>query len=277
MSPFNKRRAFGQHFLKDRTITQQIAETVLTEAKRGDCQALLEIGPGKGAITEPILAMLKSEPAVPKLILCEKDRILAQRWKDEALSSHFKLQIEEADFLELTSQHWLQSTPLAVVSNLPYSAGTRILTTLAKYPHKITVMVLMFQAEVAHRLRATSGTKDWGSLSIWIQNRWDVKKLVSVPPRSFSPPPQVNSEVVILTPRALARIPNTESAENEALFENLVKTCFAHRRKMLRSSLPSSGIWREALAQSGIDGTRRAEMLGWEDWEKFFAAALRLR
>jgi 16S rRNA (adenine1518-N6/adenine1519-N6)-dimethyltransferase len=184
-----KRRAFGQHFLKDERITRLIAETTRNECKKTNCQNVLEIGPGKGAITFPLLELLAGA-GVKTLTLCERDRALADKWRMKLAqnqTSGIQLGIEEADFLELPESNWLTAN-LGVASNLPYSAGTAILTRLAKHTDKIPFMVLMFQAEVAQRLRAEIGTKDWGSLSVWIRNRWTVEKLCTVPPGAFSPP-----------------------------------------------------------------------------------------
>jgi 16S rRNA (adenine1518-N6/adenine1519-N6)-dimethyltransferase len=133
----------------------------------------------------------------------------------------------------------------------------------------------MFQAEVAYRLRAEPETKSWGSLSIWIQNRWDVTKLVFAPPGAFSPPPDVDSEVVVLKRRDEPRIKIPEGAQYEEAWEKLLKSCFQHRRKMLRSGI-APGIYRNALEASGVDGTKRAEALDWNEWGRLFEALLKL-
>lgn len=271
MSTFGKRRAFGQHFLRDTSICDRIAHTARELAQEYGCQALLEIGPGKGAITLPLIDAFDDLPTIREVKLVEKDRVLAANWnargKEMKLSKKFS--VEEADFLELAEEGWLSTAPLAVVSNLPYSSGTAILTRLALYPKSIPFMVLMFQAEVAQRLRAEPATKAWGSLSIWIQNRWDVSHLLRVPPSAFSPPPKVMSEVVVLKRRESLRIPYS----NEEHFEKFLKTCFAHRRKMLKATFRGvSENYAKALALSGIDPTRRAETLDWKEWEKLYSA-----
>jgi len=273
MATQGRRRALGQHFLKDKTIANQIAETAVTAAIESGCKALLEIGPGKGAITLPLIELLKKTPL--PFIVSERDPVLVQEWqfqKSAGAADPLEFNIQPGDFLELPEAQWLSQTPLAVASNLPYSAGTAIVVRLAKFHQKIPVMVLMFQAEVAKRLRAHSSTKEWGSLSVWIQNRWDVEKLVSVPPGAFIPPPQVDSEVVILRARKEPRIAVPEDAKSEAQWETLLKVCFAHRRKMLRSGLPPSGPWRNALELSGVDGTKRSEALSWDEWRRLYEA-----
>ena len=245
--------------------------TAVSEAHATGCRALLEIGPGRGAITLPLLERLEADPRlIERMTLAERDRQLAYEWRGTAQGREVSvpsLVVEECDFNDLADDRWLSVTPLAVASNLPYSAGTAILQKLARRPDAIPVMVLMFQAEVAARLRAETGTKAWGSLSIWIQNQWDVRKLCAAPPGAFAPPPDVDSEVVVLTRRMEPRVRVTDA---EA-WEGLLKAGFAHRRKMLRSGLPE-GPLREALARSGIDPTLRAEALSWEQWAAFYSA-----
>jgi 16S rRNA (adenine1518-N6/adenine1519-N6)-dimethyltransferase len=194
----------------------------------------LEIGPGKGALTLPLLARLAKEPKtnIELVTLVERDEKLAEFWKKHA--TPIKLMVAAADFLQLSESQWVLKPPIAVISNLPYSSGTAILKHLVKQKESIPVMVLMFQAEVARRLRAEAGTKERGSLSVWIQNLWDIEKSLSVSPKCFSPPPKVNSEVVILRRRESPRIKG--SVEQETRWESLLRASFAHRRKMLRSS-----------------------------------------
>jgi 16S rRNA (adenine1518-N6/adenine1519-N6)-dimethyltransferase len=322
MPTLGRRRAYGQHFLKDKSVSGKIAQTAVEAAENLGCATLLEIGPGRGAITDPILELAYRSTILKEIILCEKDRALAGEWKiradkdngasdqgkvnanpdkvqdrvqDKVPGIHGKvLTVQDADFLELDQAKWLGHAPLVVASNLPYSAGTAIFTRLAAHPDKIRTMVLMFQAEVAQRLRAEVSTKAWGSLSIWTQNRWDVTKLLTVPPGAFQPPPEVMSEVVVLVPREKRRVEipswfingtSVASGANdndskrltqaEALWESLLKSCFAHRRKMLRAGLPKSGPLRNALESSGVDGTKRAEALEWQEWERLFHGLLR--
>jgi len=272
-----KRRALGQHFLKDQAIAQAIAERGVLEAVESGCKSLLEIGPGGGAITYPLFEQLKGNPSIRNFRLIEKDDTLALKWLATGQvvpgpAGECKFSVKPGDFLELPETDWLgdpTALPLGVVSNLPYSSGTAILNRLARHTESIPVMVLMFQAEVAKRLRAEPSTKERGSLSIWVQNLWDVEKFLAVPPRAFAPPPEVNSEVVILKRRTQPRIPHTSAPEDQQVWESFLKTCFAHRRKMLRSSLP----WKNALELSGVDGTKRAEALQWPEWERLFQAA----
>lgn len=258
---FNKRKAFGQHFLRDTSIIDAIVREVVGSAQEFPNSTLLEIGPGRGAITRPLLEELTQKLGVEKPIaLAERDRELIEYWKGESrVSSLF-----EGDFVQNAQAAVQKLAPLIVVSNLPYSAGTAITLELIQFPQHIHKMVLMFQAEVAQRLLAEPSTPDRGSLTLAVQNRWDVRSLVRVPPRAFEPPPKVQSEVVVLTPRLTPRI-LLNSIEDEQLFEDLLKQAFRQRRKMLRGNL-SQGIWKSALENSGVDPTARAESLTWDQW-----------
>jgi 16S rRNA (adenine1518-N6/adenine1519-N6)-dimethyltransferase len=245
----------------------------------------MEVGPGKGAITYPILKEGLEKGSLKRFWLVERDQKIVEHWVAEIGNPHYqgiRFEVESGDFLELEESRWAKEPQFVVVSNLPYSAGTAIFTRLAARVNRIPAMVLMFQQEVAQRLRAEPNTKARGSLSIWVQNLWDVEKLMAVPPRAFAPPPEVTSEVVILTRRAQPRVifPQVEggllSASGEAIgmdkfWEFFLKTCFSQRRKMLRSSLP----WRNALELSGVDGTKRAEALDWEELNCLFRAVVR--
>jgi 16S rRNA (adenine1518-N6/adenine1519-N6)-dimethyltransferase len=277
VSTIGKRRAYGQHFLKDAALTQKIAEKGIEEAEKYQCQEILEIGPGKGAITKPLLERVQGHTGIKSFVLAERDPKLVQYWKKQELPAGIpSFFIEEGDFMDAPEKNWIRSTPIAVVSNLPYSAGTAILNRLAEFREHIPVMVLMFQAEVAKRLRAEPSTPDRGSLSLWIQNQWDVQKLFHVPPRAFSPPPKVDSEVVLLTRRAAPLIAGTENREGEKIWQSLIRTLFSQRRKMLRSILHSKPEWQNALELAGVDGTKRAEALIWQEWDQLFQAFMQI-
>jgi 16S rRNA (adenine1518-N6/adenine1519-N6)-dimethyltransferase len=276
-----RRRAFGQHFLRDEKVIVKIVATTFEFVEKYSARGLLEIGPGQGAITTPLLERAKGARGIERFQIVEKDRNYAAEWVDRTRLSD-RVEVIEADFLDVTPEKFLGVSPLVVVSNLPYSAGTAILQELARFPREIPAMVLMFQAEVAARLRAAPGDKAWGSLSLWMQNRWDIGKLLAVPPSAFAPPPDVNSEIVVLEARPNLRVPcppcpNPEFNEKwlsdwESNWEKLIRIPFLHRRKMLRSGLPKDSIWKAALEEAGIDGTRRAEDLEWSDWERWLTA-----
>lgn len=283
------RKAMGQHFLKDQSICEKIAERTLDLFVQTDSTVLIEIGPGRGALTLPLLERLKKRSEAPdskllKWIIIEKDPTIGAYWKAyfEAKITELtqvKVQVIVEDFLKVPLDAWLHSTtdfdenhgPITLVSNLPYSSGTAIFQVLARHPSRIKAMVLMFQKEVAERLYANPGTKAWGSLSAWTQNNWIAKRLLGVPPRAFTPPPKVESDVVEFLPR-VPPVLSFANPKEEQLWETLLKVSFAHRRKMLRSGLPANSPYQNALLSSGVDGTNRAEALEWEDWKKFFEA-----
>ncbi|MEK7395399.1 MAG: rRNA adenine dimethyltransferase family protein, partial [Candidatus Poribacteria bacterium] len=218
-----------------------------------------------------------NDKAIRQIILCERDAKLLSELNDKfsvvgAKNHNVKIIKHQCDFLDLPETSWVSSMPITVVSNLPYSAATAILNKLARYPDKIAAMILMFQAEVAKRLRAPAGTKAHGSLSVWTQNTWEVTKIIQVTPKNFSPPPEVDSEVVLLTPLATAHVNISNNEKASMLWECLLKGCFAHKRKMLRSALAGNKNFQIALDLSHVDGTKRAEALEWDEWDKLFEA-----
>jgi len=272
-----RRKAYGQHFLKDQSVINKITEKVITEYQNNShIDHLLEIGPGKGALTQPVFDTLffQSNQKIKKPFLftiVEKDKKIAHDWTIKTADLK-GINVLSQDFLNLKNSDYLAGQSTLVFSNLPYSAGTAILNKLALDSKKIPVMILMFQAEVAARLRANPDTKSWGSLSLWIQNLWDVEKLLFVPPSAFSPRPDVNSEVLIFRARTSPKVQLTD--QNLTLWEKLIKTAFLHRRKMLRSSLPKDPLWQDSLIKAGINPTLRAEALNWEDWQRWFEAII---
>ncbi|MEN9723294.1 MAG: hypothetical protein RJB38_1280 [Pseudomonadota bacterium] len=260
-----RRKAFGQHFLKDRALCERLTDLCIEMLQATDCRSLLEIGPGAGALTEPMIRKLVELPRL-RFSVAEMDRKWADHWKGV-------VQVWDADFLEVPEENWLALPPLGILSNLPYASGTAILLRLVEHFEKIPFMILMFQAEVAQRLRAEVGTKSWGSLSLWVQNLWDVSKLASVPPGAFQPPPDVDSEVVLLVPRKTPRITALTASDPAArkLWNDLLRASFMHRRKMLRAGLNAFPEFKRALESAGIDSTLRAEALSWEQWNQFFS------
>jgi len=261
-----RRKAFGQHFLKDKALCERLTDLCAEKLAQTGCKTLLEVGPGAGALTEPMIRKLADFPHV-RFAVAEMDRKWADHWKGV-------VKVWDADFLGVPEAEWLAQPPLGVISNLPYASGTAILLRFAEHPDKIPFMILMFQAEVAQRLRAEPGSKSWGSLSLWIQNFWDVSKVAFVPPGAFQPPPDVDSEVVLLTPRAQPRLTAMPAGNAQAtqLWDRLLRACFAHRRKMLRAGLNAHPDIKGALEPAGIDPTLRAEALSWEQWNALFSA-----
>ncbi len=276
-----RRKAFGQHFLNDASVVKKIIAAFEQEiAVVSAPTRLLEVGPGGGAITEELfksLGTLIQKPNAPRaLTLVEMDRKWAAHWQDQAVACPVPCRVLDQDFLEVPRAEWLppKDEKLGVISNLPYSSGTAILIELADYPDQIPFMILMFQKEVAERLRAKPSTKAWGSLSLWVQTFWDVAPLAQVPPGAFTPPPQVDSEIVVLKPHAQPFLPLKPRSRESDLWQTLLKHAFAHRRKMLRSGLPKDSPYQRALETAGISGTNRAEALDWNQWRDWLAALL---
>jgi len=265
MKSFDKRKAFGQHFLSDQKVIQGIVDAAMSAVQQHADHALLEIGPGRGAITRPLLNVL---PIDRKFFVAERDRVLIDFWKPESRIT----QLLEGDFLDHSHETLGSLGKMVVVSNLPYSAGTAIVVKLCEMPTQIPEMVLMFQAEVAKRLYAEASTPDRGSLSLYIQNEWDVKRLLVVKPEAFDPPPKVMSEVVVLKRRDVSHIALPDAIAREQ-WNNLLKTAFQHRRKMLRVNFNGTK-WKSALEKSGVDPTLRAEALEWKDWISIWQSSL---
>ncbi|HTL12599.1 MAG TPA: 16S rRNA (adenine(1518)-N(6)/adenine(1519)-N(6))-dimethyltransferase RsmA [Bdellovibrionota bacterium] len=265
-----KRRAFGQHFLKDASVIRETLDAFLQGARALGAKSLVEIGPGGGALTDPLLQAWENwGPNPPALRLFERDRDIASGWRERAEGKGWS--VVEGDFMDAPDSTWSEPAPVAVLSNLPYSAGTAIAQRLlAAGPH-VPFAVLMFQAEVGRRFRAPAGDSDRGSLSVWAQNFWDIDRIKFVPPGAFKPPPKVNSEVLRFRRRAEPRIQG--SAEHPELWQRLIKTAFAQRRKMLRSNFAQEP-WKQALVRSKVDGTLRAQALDWPDWQALLASAV---
>jgi 16S rRNA (adenine1518-N6/adenine1519-N6)-dimethyltransferase len=232
------RKRFGQHFLTDAFVIGAIVD--LIDPAPG--QALVEIGPGHGALTWPLLQRCRT------LTVVELDRDLAQRLRQRA-----DLTVIEADILKLD----IAGLPrpggqlLRLVGNLPYNISTPILFHLLGAVALVADQQFMLQKEVARRMAAGPGGKDYGRLSVMLQWRYRIETLLEVPPEAFDPPPQVNSTIVRMKPLALP------AAMQPALLGEVVKLAFSQRRKLLRHTL---GRWIDARGiQVDFDLQRRAE------------------
>ena len=232
------RKRFGQHFLADSAVIDAIVSAI--DPRPG--QALVEIGPGLGAMTGPLLARCE------RLTVIELDRDLAAR-----LRRNERLEVIEADVLtvDFAAVAERAGQKLRVVGNLPYNISTPILFHLLGVADRVVDQTFMLQKEVVERMAARPGGKDYGRLSVMLQWRYDIESLLDVPPEAFEPPPRVDSAVVRMQP-----LPGTEAVD-AALLGELVTVAFSQRRKLLRHSL---GRWLQARgAQVGFDLQRRAE------------------
>jgi len=232
------RKRFGQHFLSDRAMVEAIVDTI--DPRPG--QALVEIGPGLGAMTDPLVARSG------KLTVIELDRDLAAR-----LRKRPELEVVESDVLKVDF-HGLAAAfgqKLRVVGNLPYNISTPILFHLLEVVDHVVDQHFMLQKEVVDRMAAAPGSKDYGRLSVMLQWRYEIESVLDVPPECFDPPPRVDSAIVRMNP--LPAPPGVDAA----LLGELVTTAFSQRRKVLRNTL---GKWLDARGFSGeVDLTRRAE------------------
>jgi len=230
------RKRFGQNFLTDQKIIDQIIATI---APKHD-DNILEIGPGQGAMTLPLLER------VDKLSVIEIDRDLI-----EILESYNKsnLVIHQGDALNFDLDQF--NPPIRVVGNLPYNISSPILFHLLENRDKVVDMTFMLQKEVVERMSATHGSKIYGRLSVMMQAFFEVELIFVVPPESFDPAPKVDSAIVYLTPLKVCKVDNIE------IFEQMVKAAFAHRRKTLRNCLKSL----LTQDQTQVDLSQRAEML----------------
>jgi len=254
------RRRFGQHFLHDRAVLQRIVDHI---APRRD-DALVEIGPGRGALT----AMLA--PLVARLDAVEVDRDMVDFLR-AAQNQSAQVVVHHADALRFDYDALAaERGALRVVGNLPYNIATPLLFSCARL-RCLRDMVFMVQFEVARRLCAAPGDADYGRLTVMFGLRCEAEPLFTVGPGAFTPPPKVKSTLIKARPRA------TPAAEvrDSALFAEVVRRAFSARRKTLRRAL--AGMCGAAeFAAAAVDGARRAGELTITDFAALANAAGRL-
>lgn len=251
-APFARKR-FGQHFL----VQAGTAERIVALAElRGD-ETVLEIGPGRGALT----ALLA--PRCRRLVLVEVDRDLAAALRPR-LADRPSVELHQADILRVDLAALLAPDASAtVIANLPYNISTPVLMRLLDAADRFDRLVLMLQREVAERLGAAPGGKTYGALSVVVQAIADTRVALRVPPSAFVPPPQVESAVVVITPR---RPPALDATRRRAL-RGVVRVAFARRRKQLVNGLaPLTDDPRRVLAALGLDPRARPETLAPADF-----------
>jgi len=246
------RKSLGQHFLLDGAITDRIA---LYAGDLKECN-VIEIGPGPGGLTRSLL-----KAGAKKLYVIEKDdRCIAIMEQLKSVSAE-RLEILHEDALTVDLIEAVPG-PRKIVANLPYNSGTQMLINWLNAisihgPSVFSSLTLMFQKEVAERIVAGHGNKDYGRLSVLAQWLCECRYDFELPPEAFSPPPKVTSAVITLTPRPAKLV----DVSKEAL-ELVVAKAFGQRRKMLRSALKGLAVpVDELLAKAGIDGSLRAEQL----------------
>jgi len=236
------RKRFGQNFLADRTVVDRIIAAIAPRAG----ERIVEIGPGLGALTRPLLAAANRLDAVE----IDRDivRNLGAQFRDEPLTLH-QADALEFDFAAL-------GRDLRIVGNLPYNISTPLLFHLTGSAPSIRDGHFMLQREVVSRMVAEPGTPDYGRLSVMLQYRWRMDRLFDVAPFAFEPQPKVWSTVVRMAP--YAELP--QKARDERLFAEVVTRAFGQRRKTLRNALREL-LDADALASLGIDPGARGETL----------------
>ena len=227
------RKRFGQHFLVDSGMIHLIIKAIDPQPQ----DALIEIGPGLGAMTKPLLNCLDAMAVV------ELDRDLVKFWKSQAIQ---KLQVHESDALKFDFQAWAKEqrallqknsteARVKIVGNLPYNISSPLLFHLMFAVADVDEQVFMLQAEVVERMAAQHGDSEYGRLSVMLQSKYHMENVLDVPPECFDPPPKVNSAIVKMIPRQDI---NLTPKEYESL-ERVVSMAFAQRRKVLRNNLAS--------------------------------------
>jgi len=245
------RKRFGQHFLHDRNVIQRIITALQPQAG----EALVEIGPGRGALTQDLLR------SVGTLDVIELDRDLIAPL-EHACAGLGTLRVHNEDALRFDFCRLMQgNTRLRIVGNLPYNISTPLLFHLLTQAHCIHDMHFMLQNEVVERMVAAPGGRTYGRLSVMIQYRCSVQKLFHVGPGAFTPPPKVDSAVIRMLPHATPPVQVT----SEPVFEQVVRAAFGQRRKTLRNTLKEL-LTADEIQVLGIDPAVRAEQLSLSDF-----------
>ena len=252
MEATRPRKRFGQHFLHDANILAKIVAAIAP----GPEQRLVEIGPGRGALTARLI------DSVEHLDVIEIDRDLAAALPGIIKSENLTIHAADAlqfDFAALR----IDQRPLRLVGNLPYNISTPLLFHLLAYGSLFADLHAMVQKEVALRMTAKPGNKTYGRLSVAVAARCSVETLFHIRPGSFTPAPKVDSSLIRLVPEPdkLARI------DSEPLFDAIVRAAFGKRRKRLSNALDGM-LSAEQIASVDIDPGNRAEQL---DVEQFVA------
>ena len=245
------KKSLGQHFLRNRQAIRRIAEAIPEQA------SVLEIGPGPGAITEALLAR------AAQLTVIERDDRFAAHWQQRSQSEP-QLSVIHGDVLEELDAAIDMARPEWIAGNLPYNISGPLTAQLAGYPLS-GGMVLMYQREVAERIAAEAGSKVYGTLSVLVRHYYHVKRLLTLPPGAFAPPPKVHSAVILLSPHH-----RQPSCDYSAL-QHTVRRGFAHRRKTIANNfrgLLSAGDFEQLAIDPGL----RPEQLDYAAWSRITLA-----
>jgi 16S rRNA (adenine1518-N6/adenine1519-N6)-dimethyltransferase len=254
------RKRFGQNFLQDDGIIYSIVALI----NPGPDMHVIEIGPGLGALTMPLLRNLD------QLDLLEIDRDLVAYWKQQNLND---LTVIEGDALQFNFLEWAKNRSnkkgfCKVVGNLPYNISSPLLFHLVLAASHIDEQIFMLQAEVVERMVAKAGSSDFSRLSVMLQARYDMELVLEVPPEAFEPKPKVNSAVVRMIPRKDFNLSNVEWSA----LEQVVAAAFSQRRKMLRTNLQA---FAERLSLTELELKARAQNIAvgrYIEWAKILAS-----
>jgi 16S rRNA (adenine1518-N6/adenine1519-N6)-dimethyltransferase len=250
------KKSLGQNFLQHGGVIEQIVDALGLSA----VDTVIEIGPGRGALTEKLVER------AGKVIAIEFDRdmvdLLRDRFGDE-------LRVVSGDVLDIDLRDLTSGKEMKLVGNLPYNISTPILQRLIDHRDLFSTLVLMFQREVVDRINAKPGMSDRGYLSVLVEEAFEVERLFDVPPAAFRPVPKVWSAVVRLTPK------ETLITDSEA-FRRLLSIAFAQKRKTIFNNLrPHVSDAADVLRTAHIDPKRRAETLTLDDWTRLSAVVAR--
>jgi 16S rRNA (adenine1518-N6/adenine1519-N6)-dimethyltransferase len=254
-STHRARKRFGQNFLVDPQVIDRIVAAIAPRAG----ETLVEIGPGHGALTEPLLA------AGAHVIAIELDRDLAALLARRHAGA-VNLELIQADALKVDLAA-LAPGPVRLVGNLPYNVSSPLLFHFAAHREAWSDATLMLQREVAARLVARAGDRACSRLSVMMALSTDSEQLFDVPPTAFDPAPKVTSSIVRLRPRR----PEITSIERQQAFAAFVREAFSQRRKTLANNLRAR-LDRARIAALGFDPARRPQELGLEDFLRLFEA-----
>jgi len=243
--PARAKKSLGQHFLHDQHAIIRIAKAVPKGA------TAIEIGPGPGAITKALLQH------VAHLSVIEMDDQFAAMWQEVAQENN-KLSVIHGDVMQVLEETVNQVQPEWIAGNLPYNLSGPLTAKLASLSLS-GGMVLMYQREVAERIAAGPGSKTYGGLSVLVRHHYDVKRLLTLPPGAFSPPPKVHSAVILLTPHGKA--PDCDYNQ----LQKTVRQGFAHRRKTIANNFKKE-LSGEQFETIGIDPRKRPEQLDYHQW-----------
>ena len=241
------RKRFGQHFLVDRNYIERIVASLDPQRDEN----FIEIGPGLGALTRPLLER------VQRLTVIEIDRDLAAKLASEFAPDRLRVHVADALEFDFTTL----GNDLRIVGNLPYYISSPLLFHLAQFDARLRDVTVMLQKEVVDRMVALPSTRDYGRLSVMLQVRFRIERLFTVPSGAFRPAPEVESAVARLTPLREARAP----AADEALFARIVAAAFGQRRKTLRNAVRTL-VSEAELERAGIDPGVRGETLAVADF-----------